>query len=81
MLASEIIRSLPDSLDWMVLFDLSTLRKLVADATIRGMFFLPKNTNLDRHSHVVLTDQGTLAAAQDGSRLTDTMSEAVFSEG
>ena len=42
MLASQIIRSLPESLDWMVLFDLSTLRQLVADEAVRGMFFLPR---------------------------------------
>lgn len=81
MLASEIIRSLPDSLDWMVLFDLSTLRRLVADEVVRGMFYLPESTDLDPHSHVVLTSQGTLTAAREGSRLTDPIGEAVFSEG
>ena len=81
MLASEIVRSLPGSLDWMVLFDLSSLRKLVADTSVRGMFFLPESTDLDRHSHVVLTSQMTLAAAREGSRLTDPIGEAVFSEG
>ena len=55
MLASQIIRSLPESLDWMVLFDLSTLRRLATDETVRGMFFLPQSTDLDLHSHVVLT--------------------------
>src|SRR5829696_6470496 len=81
VLASEIIRSLPASLDWMVLFDLSTLRKLVADETVRGMFYLPESTDLDRHSHVVLTSQGTLTAAREGSKLTDPIGEVVFSEG
>ena len=42
MLASEIIRSLPGSLDWMVLFDLSTLRRLAADETVRAMYYLPR---------------------------------------
>jgi hypothetical protein len=63
----------------MVLFDLSTLRVLVADETIRGMFFLPESTNLDLHSHVVLTSQGTLAAAREGSKLVDPVGETVFS--
>ena len=36
MLASQILRSLPESLDWMVLFDLSTLRQLVADEAVRA---------------------------------------------
>jgi hypothetical protein len=58
VLGSQIIRSLPESLDWMVLFDLSTLRRMTADETIRGMFFLPQSTALDLHSHVVLTSRG-----------------------
>jgi hypothetical protein len=58
VLASKIIRSLPESLDWMVLFDLSTLRQLVADEAVRGMFFLPESMDLDHHSHVILTSQG-----------------------
>ena len=37
MLAAQIIRNLPGSLDWTVLFDLSTLRGLVADETVRAI--------------------------------------------
>ena len=81
MLASQIIRSLPESLDWMVLFDLSTLRRMTADETIRGMFFLPQSTDLDLHSHVVLTSRGTVAADREGSRLIDPASGAVFCAG
>ena len=69
MLASEIIRSLPGSLDWMVLFDLSPLRRLAADETVRAMYSLPRGMDLDPYSHVVLTSQGTLAAAREGSFL------------
>jgi len=65
----------------MVLFDLSTLRRLVADTSVKGMFFLPESTDLDRHSHVVLTSQGTLTAAREGAKLVDPIGEAVFSEG
>ena len=81
VLVSQIIRSLPESLDWMVLFDLSTLRRMVADETVRGMFFLPESTDLDLHSHVILTSRGTLAAAREGSKVVDPTSEAVFSVG
>jgi hypothetical protein len=42
----------------MVLFDLSTLRRMAADETIRGMFFLTQSTDLNLHSHVVLTSRG-----------------------
>lgn len=65
----------------MVLFDLSTLRKLVADTSVRGMFFLPESTDLDLHSHVVLTSQGTLAANRYAPRLIDPIGKTVFSEG
>jgi hypothetical protein len=81
VLASQIIRSLPESLDWMVLFDLSTLRRMAADETIRGMFFLPQSTDLDLHSHVVLTSRGTVAADREGSRLIDPASGAVSYAG
>ena len=36
MLASQIIRGLPESLDGLGLFDLSTLRQLVGDEAVRG---------------------------------------------
>lgn len=81
VLASQIIRSLPESLDWMVLFDLSTLRRLAADETVRSMFFLPQSTDLEPHSHVVLTSRGTVAADREGSRLIDPASGAVFRTG
>jgi hypothetical protein len=81
VLASQIIRSLPASLDWMVLFDLSTLRRMATDGTVRGMFFLPESTDLDPHSHVVLTSQGTLAADREGSRLIYPANGAVFGTG
>ena len=81
MLASQIIRSLPESLEWMVLFDLSTLRRLAADETVRGMFFLPQSTDLDLHSHVVLTSRGTVAADREGARLIDPISGATSYAG
>jgi hypothetical protein len=81
VLASQIIRSLPESLEWMVLFDLSTLRRLAADETVRGMFFLPQSTDLDLHSHVILTSRGTVAADREGSRLIDPISGATSYAG
>ncbi len=41
VLTSEILRGLPGALDWMVLFDLPTLRSLISDTIVRGMFSLP----------------------------------------
>ncbi len=65
----------------MVLFDLSTLRRMAADETIRGMFFLPQSTDLDLHSHVVLTSRGTVTADREESTLIDPASGAVFCAG
>jgi hypothetical protein len=62
----------------MVLFDLHTLRGMADDTSVRGMFYLPQSTDLDLHSHVILTSQGTLAASLKGSRLVDPLSETVF---
>ena len=81
MLASEIIRSLPDSLDWMVLFDLSTLRRLAADETVRAMYSLPRGMDLDPYSHVVLTSRGTLVALRDEPKLLDPTDETVYAAG
>lgn len=81
MLVSGIIRSLPESLDWMVLFDLSTLRRVASDETVRGMFFLPQSTDLDPHSHIILTSRGTVAAEREGPRLVYPANGAVFRAG
>jgi hypothetical protein len=81
VLASEIIHALPGSLEWMVLFDLSTLRRLVADETVEAMFFLPQGLDLDRHSHVVLTSEGTLVALREEPKLLDPRAETVYAAG
>lgn len=65
MLVSEILHSLPESLEWMVLFNLSAIRPSVVDTTVKRMFFLPENTELDLYSHVVLTSMGTLLATRE----------------
>jgi hypothetical protein len=45
------------------------------------MFFLPQSTDLDPHSHVVLTSRGTVAAEREGSRLIYPANGAVFCAG
>jgi hypothetical protein len=50
MLVSEILSFLPASLEWMVLFNLPAVRPLTNDTTVRQMFFLPENTELDFYS-------------------------------
>ncbi len=71
MRVSEILWSLPATLDWMVLFDLATFRALTEDATIRRMYGLPKDAQLGPYSHVVLTSDGVMLAPRTGSSLVD----------
>lgn len=71
MLISEILSALPASLEWMVLFNLSTVRPLSDDATVRQMFFLPKDLELELYSHVILTSHGGFLALNEGAGLID----------
>lgn len=74
MLVSQILEFLPDSLDWMVLFNLSAINQLTNDETIRAMYHLPSETNLQPHSHIVLTSQGRFLASQDELKLVEAVS-------
>lgn len=65
----EIVRALPATLAWMVLFDLTKLRPHVGEASLRAMFGLSASRNLDTLSHVVLTSAGTQLAPREGTRL------------
>src|SRR5438046_4516524 len=69
MQVSEILRALPASFPWMVLFHLEPLRPLAEEQTIREMFFLPAQTDLDAYSHVVLTPEGPCLAPRAGTAL------------
>jgi hypothetical protein len=65
----------------MVLFDLSTLRRLAVDETVRAMYSLPRGMDLDPYSHVVLTSRGTLVALRDEPKLLDPTDETVHTAG
>jgi hypothetical protein len=69
MLVSKILSFLPASLEWMVLFNLSAVRPLTQDTTVRQMFFLPENIELDFYSHVVLTSDGCYLASANSNKL------------
>ncbi len=79
MLISEILSALPASLEWMVLFNLSAVRPLSDDATVRQMFFLPKDLELEPYSHVVLTSHGGFLAPNEGAGLIDPSSNHSWS--
>jgi hypothetical protein len=78
MQVSEILRQLPASLEWMVLFNLPAIRSLTDDATVRPMFGLPGDIELDPYSHVVLSSQGRSLALQDGSDLIDPFNQGIW---
>lgn len=69
MLVSTILSHLPASLDWMVLFNLTTLQTLAADATIKSMYFLPADVQLHPYSHVILSSHGRFLALHDGAAI------------
>lgn len=79
MLVSEILNLLPATLEWMVLFNLSAIRPLTNDTTVRQMFFVPEDIELDTYSHVVLTSQGRFLAPCQGLSLVDPSSDRIWS--
>src|SRR5262252_4043014 len=69
MTPTEILRSLPASLDWMVLFRLAAIRPWASDTEMKAMFHLPEAIDLAPFSHVVLGSQGRHLASLGGSTL------------
>jgi len=74
MLVSEILYTLPASLEWMVLFNLSSIRTFVNEDIIKAMYHLPTEINLTPYSHVVLANSGRFLALADQSRLVEAVS-------
>jgi hypothetical protein len=71
MFVSNIVKLLPASLDWMVLFNLAALTPMFDDITIKKMFFIPDNVELALFSHAVLTSAGLRLATKDGNGLVN----------
>lgn len=65
----EILEALPGDIDWMVFFRLAPLRECARDDTIKNMFFLPGETQLDAYSHVVLSSEGRQLASKSINKL------------
>jgi hypothetical protein len=74
MLVSEILHTLPASLEWMVLFNLSAIRELADGATTRAMYHLSEGIDLEPYSHVVLTSFGRFLALHNESKLIEPVS-------
>ncbi len=74
MLVCEILHTLPASLEWMVLFNLSAIREFADGATTRAMYHLPEEIDLEPYSHVVLTSFGRFLALHNESKLIEPVS-------
>jgi hypothetical protein len=67
--ATDILRLLPATLEWMVFFRLSAIRPWAHDTQMKAMFFLPEQTSLDPFTHVVLSSHGRFLVPQNGPNL------------
>ena len=74
MLVSNILRSLPSNLEWMVLFNLPAVCQIAGEEVTKAMYFLPENTELEQYSHVVLSSQGRYLASVNDFLLIDAIS-------
>ncbi|MTF40716.1 hypothetical protein [Cyanobacterium aponinum] len=74
MQVSEILQTLPHSLEWMVLFNISAIEPLTDHNTIKAMYHLPEDVDLKPYSHVVLTSEGRFLASGDNLQLFDPVS-------
>lgn len=74
MLVSQILKTLPAPLEWMVLFNLSAIHKLANANIIRAMYHLPSELELEPYSHVVLCSEGRFMAFSDESKLIEPIS-------
>ncbi len=74
MQISNILNLLPQSLEWMVLFNLEKVRAIAGNETTCAMFYLPETLDLNLFSHVVLTSDGRLVATLSENSLVDPFS-------
>jgi hypothetical protein len=71
MKISNILDLLPQSLEWMVLFNLEKVRLIAGDEVTCAMFYFPEGFDLNPFSHVVLTSAGRLVATRSENALVD----------
>jgi hypothetical protein len=74
MLISEILHILPANLNWMVLFDLSSISQFADETVIKAMYHLPGTIDLSPYSHVVLANTGHFLAYSHQSALIEVAS-------
>ncbi|CAN5251531.1 hypothetical protein BH09BAC1_BH09BAC1_13990 [soil metagenome] len=70
MRVEEILKKLPSSVSWMVMFDVAAFRTLADDVTFKAMYFLNPEIDLNLYSHAILTSQGRYVSPHEGNTLT-----------
>jgi len=81
MTIKEILFSLPETIEWLVLFKIDSFGKLTDDKTMKEMYFLNKNTNLHLYDYVILTSQDRYLSCKDKKTLIngETLKEYSYS--
>jgi len=57
-MVENILKKLPNNLEWMVMFRINGVQRFADNHTINEMYFLNKNTIIDNYEFIVLTSQG-----------------------
>lgn len=78
MSAEFILKSMPASTEWLVLFRLNKIREVADDGTVKAMFFLPDGLILDEYSFVILSSEGTMMLKNETTELYDVTHQRVY---
>jgi hypothetical protein len=70
MTISDILRNLPESITWLVLFEIKGFRAIASDDVMKDMYFLNKSVELDKFDYVILTSQGRYLSSASSSVFT-----------
>lgn len=58
MTIEDILKHLPDSISWLVLFEIEGFKAVATEEVMIDMYFLNKDVNLKEFDYVVLTSEG-----------------------
>jgi hypothetical protein len=57
-MVAKILNDLPPTIEWMVMFRISAIQRFADNTTIKKMYFLNENTEIEQYDFVVLTSEG-----------------------
>lgn len=81
MTIKEILLSLPETIEWLVLFKIDSFSELADEQTMKDMYFLNKKTKLNLYDYVILTSQARYLSHKENNVLIngETLKEYSFS--